>query len=146
MARRRAVVTAGLGLAAGRVTRSADRLRLLSPRRRLSEAHRQLAAIDREGPAGRCVERAGRRLAAVDWRSPSREGVQRAAAKLGADRRQLDALSPARVLDRGYAVVRIPGGAVVRRAAQVGPGQAIDVQLAAGRLSATVEEVSDARR
>ena len=38
------------------------------------------------------------------------------------------------MLERGYAVVRAADGAVVRRADQVGPGAALDVQLATGRL------------
>jgi exodeoxyribonuclease VII large subunit len=138
-------VSAGLGMAAARITRNADRLHLLSPRRQLAEAHRRLAAIDPLGPAQRGVEQAGLRLAAIDWRSPQCHRVQRAAATLAADRRHLDALSPASVLDRGYAVVRIPGGVVLRRAGQVAVGQAIDVQLAAGRLAARVEEVLDGR-
>jgi exodeoxyribonuclease VII large subunit len=43
------------------------------------------------------------------------------------------------VLERGYAVVRTADGTVLRSAADAAPGQALDVQLAAGRLSATVD-------
>ena len=65
-----------------------------------------------------------------------------AAAVLDGQRRQMDALSPARVLERGYAVVRRRDGQVVRWAGQVAAGDAVDVQLAAGRLAATVDEVT----
>jgi exodeoxyribonuclease VII large subunit len=68
--------------------------------------------------------------------------VLRSADRLAADGRHLAALSPERVLDRGYAVVRRKGS-VVRRAGQVLAGQAVDVQLAEGRLAARVEEVLD---
>jgi exodeoxyribonuclease VII large subunit len=53
---------------------------------------------------------------------------------------RLRALSPAATVARGYAIVRA-GGAVVREAAAVRPGEAIDVELAAGSLSARVDEV-----
>jgi exodeoxyribonuclease VII large subunit len=65
--------------------------------------------------------------------------VTRALERLSADRRELDALSPARVLERGYAVVRAADGAVVRRADQVAIGDALELTLAAGRLDARVE-------
>jgi exodeoxyribonuclease VII large subunit len=103
-------------------------------------ARRQLAAIDRRGPATRLLSDRRARLAAVEWRRDVRDGVAKAAERLAADRRQLDALSPARVLDRGYAVVRGPNGLVVRRADQVTVGARVEVQLAAGRLGARVEE------
>ncbi|HEX2699620.1 MAG TPA: exodeoxyribonuclease VII large subunit, partial [Acidimicrobiales bacterium] len=57
-----------------------------------------------------------------------------------AARRHLDALSPARVLERGYAVVRTEDGAVVRDAAGVAVGTRLEVELASGRLGARVEE------
>lgn len=47
-------------------------------------------------------------------------------------------LSPAATLDRGYAIVQDAEGQVLRSAADVAPGAAIDVRLAAGRLSASV--------
>ena len=57
------------------------------------------------------------------------------------ERRHLDALSPARVLERGFAVVRSPDGSVVRDASAVAVGSAVDVRLAAGSLTARVEDV-----
>ncbi len=115
-------VRQGAAVAANRLERIGDRLTWLHPRARLAEAHRRLAAIDRSGPAQRVVARA--------------EG------RLDADGRHLHALAPQRVLERGYAVVRGPTGAVVRRADQVAPGDLIDVHVAAGRLAARVEAVS----
>lgn len=47
-------------------------------------------------------------------------------------------LSPAATLERGYAIVQDAEGRVLRSAVGVGPGAAIGVRLAAGRLSATV--------
>jgi exodeoxyribonuclease VII large subunit len=135
----RAVQT-GAGAAAARLDRQAYRLQMLHPHRQVLAARRQLAAIDRRGPATRLLSDRRARLAAVEWRRDVRDGVTKAAERLAADRRQLDALSPARVLDRGYAVVRGPHGLVVRRADQVTVGARVEVQLAAGRLGARVEE------
>jgi exodeoxyribonuclease VII large subunit len=50
-------------------------------------------------------------------------------------------LSPQRVLERGYAVARDAAGGVIRQADQVAPGALIDVQVAAGRMRARVEQV-----
>jgi exodeoxyribonuclease VII large subunit len=53
---------------------------------------------------------------------------------------RLRALSPRATVARGYAIVRA-GGAVLRDAAAVRPGDALEVELAAGTLGARVEEV-----
>jgi exodeoxyribonuclease VII large subunit len=53
---------------------------------------------------------------------------------------RLRALSPHATVARGYAIVRA-GGAVLREAAAVAPGERIDIELAAGSLGARVEEV-----
>jgi exodeoxyribonuclease VII large subunit len=124
---------------------------------RLAAAGRRLAAVDRGAAlvaglatAGSRLDRAGLRLA---HSHPDRLVVA-SAARLEAQRRQLEALSPARVLERGYAVVRLAaggagagagpgGGAVVREAGAVERGAAIEVQLARGRLQATVDAVED---
>lgn len=60
---------------------------------------------------------------------------------LVAHRQRLRALSPLAVLERGYAVVRDSQGRILGSAAQVGPGDGIDVRLREGRLIATVDTV-----
>lgn len=52
----------------------------------------------------------------------------------------LDAMSPLKVLGRGYAMVRSPGGEVVRRYDQVSPGEQVIVSLGEGALRCTVDE------
>ncbi len=55
--------------------------------------------------------------------------------------RTLDGVSPLATLDRGYAIVRrLPGGEVVRSAAQVRPGDTIAAQVARGQVVCTVNE------
>ena len=56
---------------------------------------------------------------------------------------RLDTLSPLAVLGRGYSLTRLASGAVVRRAAQVTPGDAIEVLLGDGALGARVTEVKE---
>ena len=90
-------------------------------------------------------------MGVCDWRRPMGVLVGRAEGRLSADARQLSALSPVRVLERGYAVVRGPvvsGGApsrlagpVLRSSASVSPGDVIDVTLAEGKLLAEVRDV-----
>ena len=53
---------------------------------------------------------------------------------------KLDALSPLKVLSRGYAIAE-KDGVPVRRASEVRSGERIDVKLAEGTLGCTVEEV-----
>ncbi|MDP9074309.1 MAG: exodeoxyribonuclease VII large subunit, partial [Actinomycetota bacterium] len=96
-------------------------------------------ALDRRGPTNRLVADRRAHLAGLEWRRQVGDAVTRAERRLAADGRQLHALSPARVLERGYAVVRGPDGLVVRRSEQVAVGARIDVQLAVGRLAARVE-------
>ena len=60
-------------------------------------------------------------------------------ARLGRSAARLDALSPLRVLQRGYAIATTGArGEVIRDAAQVRRGDAVDLRLAKGRLCATV--------
>lgn len=53
---------------------------------------------------------------------------------------KLDALSPLKVLGRGYAMAQTTDGTVLRSSEQVLPGDRIRVQLAQGSLGCTVEE------
>ena len=53
-------------------------------------------------------------------------------------RAQVRALSPQQTLDRGYAVIQLESGDIVRSAAQAPTGSEVQVRLARGRLAATV--------
>ena len=63
----------------------------------------------------------------------SKQGYIRAAASL-------DALSPLKVLSRGYAVASDSGGKVLRSVGDVAPGDEIEVTLQDGSLSCTVDK------
>ena len=52
----------------------------------------------------------------------------------------LDALSPLKVLGRGYAVATRKDGSVLRSAADVSPGERIDLTLRSGALECLVEK------
>ena len=56
----------------------------------------------------------------------------------------LDAMSPMKVLGRGYAMARTEDGAVLRTAAQVQSGDTIHLRLAQGGLRCTVTEKEEA--
>jgi exodeoxyribonuclease VII large subunit len=56
---------------------------------------------------------------------------------------RLDTLSPLAVLGRGYSLTRLSSGAVVRRATQAAPGDAIEILLGEGALGARVTEVKE---
>jgi exodeoxyribonuclease VII large subunit len=81
------------------------------------------------------LERGGERLRAAPllYLERRRVALDRAAARL-------QALSPRATLARGYAIVRA-ADAVVRDAATVAPGAALEIELARGCLGARVEEV-----
>jgi exodeoxyribonuclease VII large subunit len=54
----------------------------------------------------------------------------------------LDALSPLKVLERGYSVAKDPKGRALRSVAQVAVGDAVQVQVADGLIHATTTKVS----
>jgi exodeoxyribonuclease VII large subunit len=104
-----------------RLVAARERLRLASPLARLTA---QAARLD---AAQRGLERAARLR------------VERGEGRLAALAARLDALSPLAVLGRGYALVRrADSGAILRRAAEVEPGDALDVRLAEGSVAAVV--------
>ena len=57
------------------------------------------------------------------------------------DSAALDAMSPLKVLGRGYAMARTEEGGILRSSAQVRPGDRIELRLAQGSLGCRVEEV-----
>lgn len=118
--RDRAIRT-GFDVARGRLAQAAARTRLVHP--------------------ARAVASAGLRLDRVDWAAPAGRRCGQERQRLAAASRHLEALSPRRILERGYAVVRAGDGTVVRHAVGVFEGAPLDVELAAGRLAVRVEEV-----
>jgi exodeoxyribonuclease VII large subunit len=129
----------------GQVGFAGRRLAAVVPRRALGQgvahaAERLDRLTNRMGAVhpGRRLAECRARLGAPDWRRPTWEMLARAEGRLGADLWHLRALSPARTLERGYAVVTGPDGSVLRTAASVEVGDAIDVRLAEGRLQAAV--------
>ena len=110
---------------------------------RVGAARHRLEAVDRAGAltAGVGVARAriDRAASRLELLHP-RGRLARCRERLEGGRRQMEALSPARVLERGYAVVRDRHGTVVRDAADVAAGARVHVQLARGKLDATIEE------
>ena len=70
-----------------------------------------------------------------------RHGIDRAETDLGHGLARVRGLSPLATLQRGYAVVQRPDGAVLTDATQVSTGDQIDIRLAEGRLGALIERV-----
>jgi exodeoxyribonuclease VII large subunit len=121
--------------------RAADEL-LAEARSALSdgaaEAVRKLCAVDLRGSLDMRLERASARVAAVRLDDVLGSRTAAAALRLEGLSRTLEALDPMRVLDRGYAIVRNSSGAIVRRVAQVAPGDGIDVSVSDGAFQAVV--------
>ena len=80
------------------------------------------------------VERAGDRLQAAI--AAALERRRHLLARVAA---QLDALSPLRVLERGYAVPTAPDGQVLKRRAEFAPGAPFTLRVADGSVPARVE-------
>jgi exodeoxyribonuclease VII large subunit len=93
----------------------------------------------RQDPAVR-VREGGRRMESL------RERLAKAARQVGESRRarierastQLSALSPVRVLERGYALVYGPDGRLLRASGEVRKGEQITARLHEGQVTATV--------
>ncbi len=139
IAARRAAGAALLGKLERRLVGLHPKAQLSSRRAALAGLERRLAArhpIQRVDAARTALAAATARLEASFMRRQTH-----ASAALGSLAARLDAMSPLRVLDRGYALVT-RDGAVVADAAKVAPGDRIDVRLARGTLAATVDDVS----
>ncbi|HTV10517.1 MAG TPA: exodeoxyribonuclease VII large subunit [Acidimicrobiales bacterium] len=103
-------------------------VRLERAEERLSWAHPQGAA------------RAGRqRLSVCDWRRPVQAQLRTSEERLNALYRHAHSLSPQRVIERGFAVVRRFDGSVVRSPDQVQAGERLALTVAGGEIGAVVE-------
>jgi exodeoxyribonuclease VII large subunit len=112
----------------------------LSDRHDVRRALDDLASRLAGGLAGRTrlglerVERAGDRLQAA-----MEAGLERRRHQVARLAAQLDALSPLRVLERGYAVPSGPDGRVLKRRAEFRSGEPFTLRVADGRVDARVE-------
>lgn len=109
----------------------------------LAASRGRLDSVDRDRAVTAGVQRARDRLVRAAHRLELAHPRGRAApalAGLAGALREMEALSPVRVLERGYAVVRATDGRVVRDAATMRAGDNVHVQLAVGALQALVEE------
>lgn len=121
--------------------RAGHRLAATHPRHLVAGARHQLGWIDWQAPLARRLERAGDRLTRLDWWTPLVRRVNTATGELRRLDGRIEALSPAAVLARGYAVVRTTRGEVIRDPSGTQPGDTLDVQVAGGRLTVTVQHV-----
>lgn len=85
--------------------------------------------------AGERLERTADRLSCA-----IAEAIERPGHRLDRAAAQLDALSPLRVLGRGYAMPTSPDGRVLKRRAAFLPGELFDLRVSDGRISARVED------
>lgn len=110
-------------------------------RERIERFRTRLAAVHPE--ARLCADRArldqfrGRLCAAAE------RAVDGRRARFAAATGQLHALSPLRVLERGYSLVRGPSGTLLTRSREVRTGDLVDVKLREGSLVCRVDRVSD---
>lgn len=118
---------------------SASRRLLGDGRERLERARR---GLERGRPALR-ISRASARLADAAARlgRAAERGLADRARRVAVAARTLEAVSPLRVLGRGYSLTSRQGGGVLRDAADVRAGERVETRLARGRLVSRVEEV-----
>jgi exodeoxyribonuclease VII large subunit len=111
-------------------------------RRALDELMRRLAALH---PTARLARDRGR-LGELEQRLRGRTAVllETRRRALGAVGGQLQALSPLGVLERGYSLARTPAGHVVTSAADVAPGDEVELLLARGELKCRVQSTRPA--
>ncbi len=119
--------------------RAAGAMRQLIARRRrmLDEHSRKLEA---QHPRARVLRnRAGIQAFHERLRNAIRRALDGRRRQFGGLAGKLDALSPLGVLERGYSLVRTPEGHVVTSAAEVKPGDHVEVKLSRGQLGCVVE-------
>ena len=102
----------------------AGRAALVSPSTRLTQQRLRLEILDQQ------LSRAWRQV------------INSRREKLVPLMRTLNAVSPLATLERGYAIVSLEGGEILRNAADVKPGTIIEARLARGRVRAKIEGVS----
>jgi exodeoxyribonuclease VII large subunit len=138
-----AVTRAELSVLAHRLTGLHPRRQLFARGSRLAELARRLTAVH---PASR-LSLARHELAVLVARRDAamRRLLEVRRAQLGQLGAGMAALSPLAVLARGFAMVAQGDGTIVRDAAQISPGDHLQIRLAKGSLGVIVEDTAPAR-
>jgi exodeoxyribonuclease VII large subunit len=110
---------------------------------RLDREAERLQRFDAQTVFDRQLLRARTELDSINWRTPVVRRLEREAATLEGAFGQMEALSPMRVLERGYAVVRRTDGSVVRNGSDLAINETISVTVACGSLEAAVLATSN---
>ncbi len=129
-----------LGFRLDAAARQAQRLRL----DRLRSAKARLQAKHAGGQLANGLRRFDSLKARLEIAATA--ALTRRRARFEAVAAQLGALSPLRVLERGYALVYAEDGSLLRTTAQVGAGSVVQARLANGSLRARVEAVEAGER
>jgi exodeoxyribonuclease VII large subunit len=106
--------------------------------RRLQRDHDALRAVRWDAVLPARWSESSQQLSRIDPSAPLRRRVDGAYANLAVLHGRVEALSPARVLERGYAVVRNRLGEVIRSAELTTSGDQLDITLASGQLHVEV--------
>ena len=116
--------------------------------RQLKSARQRLDAISRspalQSPTG-YLEQREKNLEHLKTRliAAQTQQLQRRRQRFVASTAKLDAMSPLKVLTRGYSIVEGGDGTILRSASQTAPGQTIRVTLTDGSLTAVVSDVKE---
>jgi exodeoxyribonuclease VII large subunit len=119
----------------------AEQLRIDTAQRNLSALQQRLAA---QHPAWQVQAQRlqlKEKQKQVSKLMQSRLNVERG--RLNQYQRLLASLGPENTLSRGYAIVQDGQGNVLRSASQTAQGEQVNIRLASGRVSATVDETND---
>jgi exodeoxyribonuclease VII large subunit len=117
------------------------RARMEQVRRRHAAQHLRLLSFDFRGKIAGLHRRLEKRDHELAVRCERILRVQRD--RLDRLRVQLEERSPARVLERGYAIATDAAGNILRDASQVAVGDTVNLQLHRGRLTTEVKDKSE---
>lgn len=129
-----------LAVAASRLARSRASLEQQRPAAVHARLIARLAALDRamQVAAGRIVHRPELAAARARLASAERTILKTHAAGLEARARQLRAVAPERVLERGYSYTTTADGRIVRSVSEVAQGQSVTTRVVDGQFDSVV--------
>lgn len=120
--------------------------RLVDPKRRLQDLAQRCDDLDQrlELALQRQVERKRSKIQLIEGRlpAPMQRRLQRAQSRVGELAAKLDGISPLKVLDRGYSIVK-SGANVIRSSEALKMGDKLKLKFAKGEADVTVEGVSN---